>query len=93
MTAPHRLTSLGGYDAYSVSPDGKFVAGIRDEGGWRYQKGFLWRYQLERANGKPIKWALSGVCSDGEPKTTWSRNGKLMIVSGGQVDYTTYVYS
>ena len=88
-----RMTQLGGYDAYSVSPDEKYVAGIRDQGGRRYKPGFLWRYQLELASGRPLKWVLSEVCSDGEPKTLWSRNGKLMIVSGAQVDYTTYVYS
>lgn len=85
-----RITKLGGYDTYSVSPDGKWVAGIKHVGEGD-MKGYRWKCYLEHVGGRPIGPVFGTVDSDGEPRTEWSPQGKYMISWGGQVMGTTRV--
>ena len=86
---PRRLTSLGGYDYYSVSPDGKWVVGLREIGGNEW----VWKCFLERPGLDPIGRIFGIVDSDGPPRVRWSGDGKYLFCWGGQIDGTSRVYS
>lgn len=91
MGKPAQLTRGGGYDTYSVSPDGKWIAGLADIGGPKYPPSFEWKCFVERAGRGRLKQSFR-IESDGEPLLWWSKKGNHLFSWGGQVGGTTRCY-
>lgn len=88
---PTRMTSGGGYDSYSVSPNGKWIAGLKDIGGPRRTPGWEWKCFVERVGHGRLKQSFR-IDSDGEPSLWWSDKGNYLFSWGGQVGGTTRAY-
>ena len=88
-----RLTALGGYDDFSVSPDGKQVVGIKNaaKSNDEFYEG---KFSLEIQGKRPIRNLFhKSVTSDGAPSAWWSPKMNYLMACGGQIGGTTYVYS
>ncbi len=88
---PVRITSGGGYDTYSVSPDRKWVAGLIDIGGPNLSPAWEWKCFVERVGQGRLKRYMR-ITSDGQPILWWSERGNYLLCWGGQVAGTTRCY-
>lgn len=89
---PRRLSSAGGYDGYSVSPDENLVFGWKQIG-LQYEQFGLFKCFLEKS-GKPQGRILGIQSTEYSPSADWSPQCKHLIVRiPGQVEMGTIVYS
>ena len=89
---PRRLTSLGGYDDYSVSPGAEYVVGFRRIGETKKEDTDLalavWKCYLEVVGGKPFTSPLRTSTSRGPSanQTIWSPTGSYVVLIAGIFD-------
>ena len=93
-THPHRLTSGGGYDGYSVSPDGNQVFGCKQIG-VKYDEFLVFKCYLEKSGRRQERIPGTVMADEYPPSADWSPHKKYLIVSvPGQAELSqTIIYS
>ncbi len=92
---PKRLTSGGKYDAYSVSPDEKYVVGIQNVKPMSNLDGH-WTQYIEVTGGSRVTALMNGkaIWADGLPSVRWALSQGIIVYDlPGNVGYSSLLFT
>lgn len=94
--APQRITSLGGYDSFSVSPDGKRVFGARASHSQKEEDTgnvwITWQCWIEALGSRTKRQLLETRSLMEEPWVAWSPASNAFTVCDGAFDVDLTLY-